>query len=50
MTGLVCDVSDLGAFDDLYATITERSDRRDVLVANAGSGHPIGLVDITEEH
>ena len=50
VTGVVGDVSDLAALDDLYATIKDRSGRLDVLVANAGSGSLIGLSDITEEH
>jgi NAD(P)-dependent dehydrogenase (short-subunit alcohol dehydrogenase family) len=50
VTGVVGDVSDLASLDALYATITERSGRLDVLVANAGSGQIVGLVDITEEH
>jgi NAD(P)-dependent dehydrogenase (short-subunit alcohol dehydrogenase family) len=48
--GVVGDVSDLASLDALYATISERSGRLDVLVANAGSGRPIGLTEITEEH
>jgi NAD(P)-dependent dehydrogenase (short-subunit alcohol dehydrogenase family) len=50
VTGVVGDVSDLASLDALYASITERSGRLDVLVANAGSGRPIGLTEITEEH
>jgi NAD(P)-dependent dehydrogenase (short-subunit alcohol dehydrogenase family) len=50
VTGVVGDVSDLAALDALYATITERSGRLDVLVANAGGGSVLGLGDITEEH
>ncbi|MDO0973528.1 SDR family NAD(P)-dependent oxidoreductase [Mycolicibacterium frederiksbergense] len=50
ITGVVGDVSDLASLDALYAVIAERSGRLDVLVANAGSGRPIGLTDITEEH
>jgi NAD(P)-dependent dehydrogenase (short-subunit alcohol dehydrogenase family) len=50
VTGVVGDVSDLASLDALYATIFDRSGRLDVLVANAGSGRPIGLADITEEH
>jgi NAD(P)-dependent dehydrogenase (short-subunit alcohol dehydrogenase family) len=50
VTGIVGDVSDLGSLDAVYATITERSGRLDVVVANAGSGRMLGLADITEEH
>jgi NAD(P)-dependent dehydrogenase (short-subunit alcohol dehydrogenase family) len=50
VTGVIGDVSDLASLDALYATINDRSGRLDVLVANAGSGRPIGLADITEEH
>ncbi|GAB3221145.1 SDR family NAD(P)-dependent oxidoreductase [Mycolicibacterium hippocampi] len=50
VTGVVGDVSDLSSLDRMYATITERHGRLDVLVANAGSGRPIGLAEITEEH
>ncbi|MET0698282.1 MAG: SDR family oxidoreductase [Mycobacterium sp.] len=50
VTGVVGDVSNLAALDDLYTTITERSGRLDILVANAGSGRLVGLGDISEEH
>ncbi|WP_319448189.1 MULTISPECIES: SDR family NAD(P)-dependent oxidoreductase [unclassified Mycobacterium] len=50
VTGIVGDVSDLGSLDALYATITARSGRLDVVVANAGGGSIISLADITEEH
>jgi NAD(P)-dependent dehydrogenase (short-subunit alcohol dehydrogenase family) len=50
VTGIVGDVADLAALDALYATITERSGRLDVLVANAGGGQIVGLADITEDH
>jgi NAD(P)-dependent dehydrogenase (short-subunit alcohol dehydrogenase family) len=50
VTGVVGDVSDLAALDALFAIISERSGRLDVLVANAGSGRPVGLSEITEEH
>jgi NAD(P)-dependent dehydrogenase (short-subunit alcohol dehydrogenase family) len=33
-------VTDLASLDALYATITDRSGRLDVVVANAGSGRP----------
>jgi NAD(P)-dependent dehydrogenase (short-subunit alcohol dehydrogenase family) len=49
VTGVVGDVSDLDALDALYATITERSGRLDVLVANAGGGSVASLGAITEE-
>jgi NAD(P)-dependent dehydrogenase (short-subunit alcohol dehydrogenase family) len=50
VTGFVGDVADLDALDALYTTITERSGRLDVLVANAGGGSVLSLADITEEH
>ncbi|MET0702584.1 MAG: glucose 1-dehydrogenase [Mycobacterium sp.] len=50
VTGIVGDVADLAALDALYASITERSGRLDILVANAGGGQIVGLADITEEH
>ena len=50
VTGVVGDVSDLASLDDLFTTITDRSSRHDVVVANAGSGRLVGLADITEEH
>ena len=48
--GVVGNVSDLASLDAIYATITERSGQLDVLVANAGSGRPISLTEITEDH
>jgi NAD(P)-dependent dehydrogenase (short-subunit alcohol dehydrogenase family) len=50
VTGVVGDVADLPALDALYETITDRSGRLDVVVANAGGGQLAGLADITEEH
>jgi NAD(P)-dependent dehydrogenase (short-subunit alcohol dehydrogenase family) len=47
--GIVGDVSDLTALDQVFATISERSGALDVLVANAGSGTLTDLPDITEE-
>ena len=47
--GVRCDVGNLAELDALYEVIRQRSDRIDVLVANAGVGVPAVLGDYTEE-
>jgi NAD(P)-dependent dehydrogenase (short-subunit alcohol dehydrogenase family) len=49
VVGIAGDVSDLAALDRVFATISERSDTLDVLVANAGSGTLTELPEITEK-
>ncbi len=48
-TGVRTDVSVQTDLDDLYAVVREEAGRIDVLVANAGSGVPQPLGEITEE-
>ncbi|NJL22144.1 MAG: SDR family oxidoreductase [Leptolyngbyaceae cyanobacterium SM1_3_5] len=48
--GIQSDVSNLADLDRLYATIEQEQGHLDVLFANAGSGEPIPLGSITEEH
>jgi NAD(P)-dependent dehydrogenase (short-subunit alcohol dehydrogenase family) len=47
--GIRSDVSELGDLDRLFAEITERSGRLDIVVANAGVGDFGPLGEITEE-
>jgi NAD(P)-dependent dehydrogenase (short-subunit alcohol dehydrogenase family) len=47
--GVRSDVSDLADLDRLFAEITERSGRLDIVVANAGVGDYALLGDITDE-
>ncbi|MFD8523745.1 SDR family NAD(P)-dependent oxidoreductase [Streptomyces capillispiralis] len=48
-TAVRADVSVQADLDDLYSVVREEAGRIDVLVANAGSGVPQRLGDITEE-
>ncbi|MEU9354536.1 SDR family oxidoreductase [Streptomyces griseoloalbus] len=48
-TGVRADVSVQTDLDDLYSVVREEAGRIDVLVANAGSGIPQRLGEITEE-
>jgi NAD(P)-dependent dehydrogenase (short-subunit alcohol dehydrogenase family) len=48
--GIRADVSSLTDLDALFATIRERNDRLDIVVANAGGGELAPLGEISEEH
>ena len=50
VTGVAGDVSSLADLDRLYATITEKAGRLDILFANAGGGAFVPLEQVTEEH
>lgn len=50
VTGIQGDVSNLADLDRLYDTIEQEQGHLDVVFANAGSGQPIPLGSITEEH
>jgi NAD(P)-dependent dehydrogenase (short-subunit alcohol dehydrogenase family) len=47
--GVRCDSADLADLDRLFATVKARSEKIDILVANAGVGIAAGLEPITEE-
>ncbi|MET8537450.1 SDR family oxidoreductase [Streptomyces sp. NPDC005065] len=49
-TGVRSDVADLADLDRLYATVTQRGHRIDVLFANAGGGEFSTLEQVTEQH
>ena len=50
VTGVQSDVSKPADIDKLYAAVKERTDKIDVLFANAGTGEFAPLGQITEEH
>ena len=45
----LCDVADSAAVDGLVAGVVERHDRLDVMVANAGIGGGVPIVEMTDE-
>lgn len=50
VTGIVADATKVADLRILFDTIKADNGGLDVLIANAGGGQPIGLMDITEQH
>lgn len=49
-TGIQGDISSLADLDKLYAAVKAKTDRLDILFANAGGGEFVPLADVTEAH
>lgn len=50
VSGIVADATKVADLRRLFGTIKADHGRLDVLVANAGGGEPVALVDVTEAH